>query len=56
MTVVDQLMDGLRPQHVIADKGYDSDPLRNLIRTLGPPFTNYKINNSLAFCMDQETG
>jgi transposase len=29
------LLEGLEPEHVIADKGYDSDPLRQDIRSAG---------------------
>jgi transposase len=29
------LLEGLEPQHVIGDKGYDSDPLRRKIRSIG---------------------
>jgi transposase len=29
------LLENLEPGHVIGDKGYDSDPLRNTIRSLG---------------------
>ena len=35
MTEAEHLIQGLRPQHVIADKGYDSDRLRAQIRSLG---------------------
>ena len=35
MTEAEHLIHGLRPQYVIADKGYDSDPLRDQIRALG---------------------
>jgi transposase len=29
------LLEGVEPKHVIADKGYDSDPLRKTIRSAG---------------------
>ena len=35
MTCAEILLEGLEPQHVIADKGYDSDPLRQKIRSAG---------------------
>jgi len=35
MTEAEHLISGLSPQYVIADKGYDSDPLRDQIRSLG---------------------
>jgi transposase len=35
VTCAEILLDGLEPEFVIADKGYDSDPLRNEIRSIG---------------------
>ncbi len=35
MTCAEILLEGLEPKHVIADKGYDSDPLRRKIRSAG---------------------
>jgi transposase len=35
MTEAEHLIAGLKPRYVIADKGYDSDPLRDQIRALG---------------------
>ena len=35
MTCAEILLEDLAPQHVIGDKGYDSDPLRDKIRSLG---------------------
>ena len=35
MTAAEALIDALRPQYVVADKGYDSDPLRTQIRKQG---------------------
>lgn len=35
MDQAEQLLDGLAPGHVVADKGYDSDPLRQTIRRSG---------------------
>jgi transposase len=33
VTCAEILLEGLEPEHVIADKGYDSDPLREKIRS-----------------------
>jgi transposase len=35
VTCAEILLEGLEPEHVIADKGYDSDPLRQRIRSAG---------------------
>jgi transposase len=35
MTEAETLLKGVTAQHVIADKGYDSDPLRQTIRSQG---------------------
>jgi len=35
MTEAEALLEGLSPQYVVADKGYDSDPLRQQIRRQG---------------------
>ena len=35
MTCGEILLEGLEPEFVIGDKGYDSDPLREKIRSLG---------------------
>ena len=35
VTCAEILLEGLEPEHVIADKGYDSDPLRQKIRSGG---------------------
>jgi transposase len=35
VTCAEILLEGLEPGHVIADKGYDSDPLRKQIRSVG---------------------
>lgn len=35
MDQAEALLDGLSPQYVVADKGYDSDPLRATIRRCG---------------------
>ncbi len=35
MTEAAELLEGLRPQYVIGDKGYDSDELRQQIRRQG---------------------
>ena len=35
VTCAEILLEGLEPGHVIADKGYDSDPLRKKIRSAG---------------------
>ena len=35
VTCAEILLEGLEPKHVIADKGYDSDPLRRKIRSAG---------------------
>jgi transposase len=35
VTCAEVLLEGLAPKHVIADKGYDSDPLRQKIRSAG---------------------
>jgi transposase len=35
VTCAEILLEGLEPEHVIADKGYDSDPLREKIRSEG---------------------
>src|SRR5579859_532001 len=35
VTCAEILLEDLAPQHVIGDKGYDSDPLRDKIRSLG---------------------
>jgi transposase len=35
VTCAEILLEGLEPEHVIADKGYDSDPLRQKIRSAG---------------------
>ena len=35
VTCAEVLLEDLEPKHVIGDKGYDSDPLRNKIRSIG---------------------
>jgi transposase len=35
VTCAEILLDGLEPKFVIGDKGYDSDPLRDTIRSTG---------------------
>jgi transposase len=35
VTCAEVLLDGLEPRYVIGDKGYDSDPLRERIRSTG---------------------
>jgi transposase len=35
VTCAETLLEGLKPEFVIGDKGYDSDPLRNEIRSIG---------------------
>jgi transposase len=35
VTCAEILLEGLKPEHVIGDKGYDSDPLRQEIRSAG---------------------
>ena len=63
------LLDGYRPRHVIADKAYDSDALRALIRGLDAEpvipcnptrkrlipydFTVYKLRNRIERCINK---
>jgi transposase len=35
ITCAQILLEGLKPEFVIGDKGYDSDPLRRIIRSIG---------------------
>ena len=35
VTCAETLLEGIRPEHVVGDKGYDSDPLRKKIRSIG---------------------